>query len=59
MISYLESERINRGGVPTNNKRFVSKVVREGKRIIKQPKNAIEKINLRLKGIRELKLTFR
>ena len=59
MISYLESERINRGGVPTNNKRFVSKVVREGKRLIKQLKNAIEKINLRLKGIRELKLTFR
>ena len=59
MISYLESERINRGGVPTNNKRFVSKVVREGKRLIKQLKNAIEKINLRLKGIRELRLTFR
>lgn len=59
MISYLESERIDRYGTPTKNKLFVSKVIREGKRLIKQPKNAIEKINFRLKGIKDLKLTFR
>ncbi|TXD97909.1 glycosyltransferase family 25 protein [Psychrobacter frigidicola] len=59
LISSLESERIDRHGMPINNKKFKDKVVREGKRLIKQPIIAIEKINLRLKGIRELKLTFR
>ena len=59
LISYLETERIERYGARTNNKKFVDKVGREVKRLIKQPNNAIEKINLRLKGVKELRLTFR
>lgn len=59
LISYLESERIDRYGMPINNKKFIDKLVREGKRLIKQPITAIEKTNLRLKGIKELRLTFR
>ncbi|MGP4788452.1 glycosyltransferase family 25 protein [Psychrobacter sp. 1Y11] len=59
LISYLETERNNRYGVPKKNKKLVQKVVREGKRLIKQPNNTIEKINLRFKGIKELRLTFK
>ena len=59
LISYLDSERKDRYGIPKNNTKVLDKVVREGKRLIKQPSNAIEKFSLRLKGIRELKLTFR
>ncbi|WP_182406427.1 glycosyltransferase family 25 protein [Psychrobacter sp. GP33] len=59
LISYLEHERNDRYGMPKNNKKFMDKVVREGKRLIKQPINIIERINLRLKGIKELRLTFR
>ncbi len=59
LISYLESERKDRYGTPINNKKALNKVVREGKRLIKQPSKAIVKLSLRLKGIKELKLTFR
>lgn len=59
LISYLDSERKDRYGMPTNDKKFVNKIVREGKRLFKQPSKAIEKMNLKLKGIKEIKLTFR
>jgi glycosyl transferase family 25 len=59
LVSYLESEREVRYGAPTINKNFINRVVREGQRLIKQFTNAIKKINLRLKGIKELRLTFR
>lgn len=57
--SYLRSERINRYGAPVKNRRFVDKVAREGKRLVKQPSNAVKKIGLRFKGVRDLKLTFK
>ncbi|WP_367111772.1 glycosyltransferase family 25 protein [uncultured Psychrobacter sp.] len=59
LTSYLELERIDRYGMPTNNKKALNKVVREAKRLIKQPSKTIEKFNLRVKGIKELRLTFR
>ena len=59
LTSYLEVERNDRYGAPTKNKKFMDKVVRESKRLINQPINGMEKINLRLKGIKELRLTFK
>lgn len=59
LMSYLESERNDRYGVPTKNNKLVHKVAREGKRLIKQPNIAIAKMNRRLKGIKDLRLTFK
>lgn len=57
--SYLLPERIQRYGLPVSNRKFKDKVIREGRRLMRQPSNAAEKIRLRLKGIRDLKLIFK
>ncbi len=59
LTSYLELERIDRYGMPIENKKILNKVVREGKRLIKQPGKTMDKINLRLKGVKELRITFK
>ena len=59
LTSYLEAERKDRYGMPKNNKKIMDKIARESKRLIQQPMNGAEKISLRLKGIKALRLTFR
>lgn len=60
LASYLEFERRSRQATPSsNNKKFINRLFREGKRLIRQVINTIERINLRFKGIKELRLTFK
>lgn len=57
--SYLETERNERYGKSINNKKSENKIIKEGKRLLKQPGSIIQKVKLRLKGVKELRLTFR
>lgn len=59
LVSYLEIERKGRQATHSNNKKWMSKVAREGIRLIRQIIHTIDKINLRFKGIKEIRLTFK
>ena len=59
LMSYLKDERNDRYGIPISNRKFKDKIVREGKRLLTQTTNATKKINLRSKGIKAQKLSFK